>query len=149
MVEAFFYAGAGFNLGPVKGELLSLVSYDSSTGGQHGSLFAAGFGRYTGGFEVMRTWSPWHETWHPIGFANGHADFLPTTLGPLTVKSGDFGGLAEFDDDNGVLSVGGYFGITTKSSRAFGAGGYVNMTWGTCPGPSASSAECSAIGQRS
>ncbi len=96
---------------------------------------AGGIGPYTGSFEAMRTWSNWHETITPIGFINGHADVVPTRIGPFTMTSKDYGGLAEIDPKTGVLSVGGYLGMSGKTGRAGGAGGYISVTWGSCPAP--------------
>ena len=128
---AFAYAGASFDIGVAKAEVLAVVNYDSSKGGSHGGLVAGGVGPLTGGFESMRNWNDWTEEKSPIGFLNGHAGGQPLKFGPLSLTK-DYGGLAEVDD--GMLNLGGYFGLSSKKSlRTGGVGGYLSLSLDPCP----------------
>ena len=125
--------GADIHAGPVAFELLGVVSYDSSAGGQHGGLIAGRAGPVTGGVEATRTWSNWQQTISPIGFVNGSSAIAPTNLGPLKVSSADYGGLASYDANSDSAEIGGYLG-GSSGGRAGGAGAYVSVGLsGTCP----------------
>ena len=121
---AFGYTGfEGKLIGPVKGEVLAFVSYDSQLGGSHGGILAGKLGPWSGGFEFIRTWSDWKETKAPVVFLNGVSQ-LPVPTGPLKMTSKDYGGVLELED--GQLQVGGYAG-GTFAGRAGGLGFYLSL----------------------
>jgi RHS repeat-associated protein len=126
----FGYGGIGWE-GPVHGEALALVEYDSRLGGAHGGLLGAGVGYFTAAYESLRTWSDWQEHNSPIGLGGipipGATNIFGTTIG---TKSRDIGGLAQYE--NGTLSLGLYGGLTFGSDRAFGGGGYFTISWSGC-----------------
>jgi hypothetical protein len=129
----FVYGGADIHSGALGFELLGVVSYDSSAGGQHGGLIAGKARSFSGGVEAMRTWSNWQQTISPIGFVNGSSAIAPTNLGPLNVSSADYGGLASYDPTTGLAEIGGYLG-GSGGGRAGGVGGYVSISFnGSCP----------------
>ena len=127
----FLYFGGSFHRGSVTAELLGVISYDSQVGGQHGGLVAGGVGKYTGGFEAMRSWNDWSETVSPIGFANGAQAIAPKQLGPLSINDANYGGILELE--NGELQIGGYLGgannvAGSDFARVAGIGGYLSVT---------------------
>jgi RHS repeat-associated protein len=132
----FGYGGVGGHAGPVHGEILGLVEYDSRLGGAHGGLVGGGLDipllrNFTAGVESMRTWSDWQTHTTPIALGGidlpGASSFFG---GTLNVQSRDIGGLAQYD--NGNLSLGFYAGTTLGSGRALGGGGYVTLSWNGC-----------------
>jgi RHS repeat-associated protein len=123
----FVYGGGAFDLGKAAhAEVLGIVQYDTSTGGAHGGLVGAGAGDVTVGLEALRSWRTRQVTTAPI-ILGGSSVKMP---GRLAGKTGDFGGLLEYD--NGKLSIGGYAGGSGKSGRAAGGGGYITLSWSGC-----------------
>jgi RHS repeat-associated protein len=130
----FGYAGVGGGAGPVHGEALALVQYDSEEGGSHGGLMGAGVGHYTFGFEAMRTWKDWQEHISPIALGGIEIPGVTRAFGrQLNTHSRDIGGLAQLE--NGHLSLGIYGGITLPSYRTFGGGGYFTLSQGPMESP--------------
>jgi hypothetical protein len=127
----FGYAGVSAFIGPLHGEALDLVEYDSTFGGAHGALLGAGAGHYTFGVELMRTWRDWKEHISPIGLGGIEIRGASSRFGKnISTQSRDFGGLAQYE--NGKLSLGTYVGFTLGSGRSFGGGGYVTLSWRGC-----------------
>ncbi len=128
---AVLYFGGSFHRGSVTAELLGVISYDSQVGGPHGGLIAGGVGKYTGGFEAMRSWNDWSETVSPISFANGSQAIAPKQLGPMSINDANYGGLLELE--NGELQIGGYLvGANNVAgsdfARVAGIGRYLSVT---------------------
>jgi RHS repeat-associated protein len=127
----FTYAGIGAHAGPVHGETLLLVEYDSRYGGAHGGLVGGGVSHFSGGVESMRTWSDWKPHTTPIGLGGIEIPGGTTTFGqPISTQTRDIGGLAQFE--NGDLSLGLYAGATLGSGRSFGGGAYVTISSNGC-----------------
>jgi len=124
----FDYLGVEGKIGPLKGEMLALVTYDSQIGGSHGALIAGKAGSFSGGYEWTRTWNDWQETRTPIGFLNGSIDIGPKT-GPLKGRSMDFGLLLQ--RENGQLNF-GWYGGGSFGGRAGGGGSYFSLSWTGC-----------------
>ncbi len=127
----FGYGGAGGHAGPVHGEILGLVEYDSRLGGAHGGLVGAGAGHFTWGVESMRTWSDWQAHTTPIGLGGVEIPGATGAFGKqINTQSRDVGGLAQYE--NGNLSLGFYAGTTFGSGRAVGGGAYITLSWSGC-----------------
>lgn len=125
---AFGYAGVGGAAGPVHGEGLALVQYDSEEGGSHGALVGAGAGKYTLGVESMRTWSNWQEHTSPIALGGIEMPGSSSFFGKkLNTHTRDIGGLVQYE--HGHLSLGVYGGVTMGSHRTVGGGFYFTFSW--------------------
>jgi len=132
----FGYGGIGAKAGPVHGEALALVEYDTRLGGAHGTLWAGGLDvpyvrHFTGGVEVMRTWRDREVHTAPIGLGGKEIPGASSFFGKgIDIAHKDIVGLAQYE--NGNLSAGVYGGITMGSGRAFGGGGYLTLSWAGC-----------------
>ena len=127
----FGYGGIGGHAGPVHGEILGLVEYDSRLGGAHGGIIGAGFGHFTGGVESMRTWRDWKAHTGPIGLGGVEIPGATGAFGKqINTQSRDIGGLAQYEKGN--VSVGFYAGTTLGSGRAYGGGAYLTFSWTGC-----------------
>src|SRR5262249_51828039 len=98
---AFGYGGVGGHAGPVHGEILGLVEYDSRLGGAHGGLVGAGAKQVTGGIESMRTWNDWQAHTSPIVLGGIEIKGATNVFGKqINTESRDIGGLAQYEDGN-------------------------------------------------
>jgi RHS repeat-associated protein len=132
----FAYGGAAGELGPEKGKLaaewLGLIGWDSKDGGYHGGIVGGGAGRFTGGFESIRTWRDWQEHRNFINI-NEVGKIPGERLRPAGVTN-EWGFFVTPPKENGTFEVGLWGGgHSPQTARAAGAGGYFTIDpFGQC-----------------